>query len=224
MADATRPSQDSERPPCKRPNRRQPPLHAVGLAALMTLQGCAYMSVKPLDKMRPDKPCTTHSNAAGVDVALGISAGLVGGLAAVLFSDSGDPGLIAAPLVTGGAIGAAAITSGMYGLTKTAECRAHYRSIGRPITKNSHNPVGCLGVGGPGVAGLVVAGLTCAGSAVVALSEDSSGTTGGKAMGVQRSCRSGGKPIARCHDGTLWCADSIRGACRSHGGVHKWLD
>ena len=224
MTDTTRHSQDSERPPSKGPNRRQTALFTVGLAALMTLQGCAYMSVKPLDKMRPDKPCTTHSNAAGTDLALGIGAGLVGGLAAALFSESGDATLIALPLVTGGAIGAAAITSGVYGLTKTAECREHYRSIGKQIPESSGDALGCLGVGGPGVAGLVIAGLACAGSAVVGLSEGSSGTTGRNAMGVQRPCHSGGKPIARCHDGTLWCADSIRGACRSHGGVHKWLD
>ncbi|MGB0591823.1 MAG: hypothetical protein ACPGU1_19260 [Myxococcota bacterium] len=182
------------------------------------------MSVKPLDKMRPDKPCTTHSNAAGTDLALGIGAGLVGGLAAALFSESGDATLIALPLVTGGAIGAAAITSGVYGLTKTAECREHYRSIGKRIPESSGGALGCFGVHGPGVAGLVVGGLLCAGAAAVALSEDSAMTADGSGMGVQRSCRSGGKPMARCHDGTLWCADSIRGACRSHGGVHKWLD
>jgi hypothetical protein len=202
-------------------------------AALMALPGCALLTVKTMDKDRPDKDCTTGNLGARLDLLIGTTAGLTGGVATALLIDSdGRDEVFIGPAIAGGVLGAAALASAVYGFTKTSQCRDHYRVIGKPISSETGKAGSCY-LGG-GLAGLLVGGLICAGMAVHESSGPESTPPSGARRprtppkelptGVESTCGEGGKPIATCHDGTLWCADSIRGACRSHGGVHEWIE
>jgi hypothetical protein len=192
-------------------------------SALLAQPGCAFLTVRPMDKDRPDRDCTTGNYGAAFDTLIGITAGLTGGAATALLIDSdGRDEIFIGPAIAGGVLGAAALASAVYGFTKTSQCRAHYRTVGKPISSEAGKAGLCL-LGG-GLPGLLLGGLVCAAAAVHEARGLESTPPEKLPLEPERPCREGGHPVATCHDGTLWCADSIRGACRSRGGVHKWLD